>query len=390
MNRLHHNGFGAYLVGGSVRDLLLHSMPKDFDVATDARPHQIQKLFRNSHLIGRRFRIVHVQFGREIIEVTTFRAKDEDNDRLKSKDGMILQDNIYGNIHQDAWRRDFTINALYYNIADFSIVDFTGGYEDLKNKVIRLIGDPVKRYQEDPVRMLRAIRFSAKLGFTLDPKTAEPIPKMAHLLKNIPGARLFEEIFKLYHGGKAEKTHQLLCQYGLFAVLFPMVNATLKEKTADHPLIQHVLENTDHRFSEQKPIMPAFLLSALLWYPLQKEAETLRKMGVSPLVSLEKAMSEIFYKQNQIIPIPRKHSQVVREIWICQYRFSRRHGPRPFRFLTHPRFRAAYDFLLIRTLAGEESIELAQWWTTFQEADENTQQKMVRDLNRPTRPSRKK
>lgn len=396
LNRLHNSGFEACLVGGSVRDLLLGRVPKDFDVATNAKPHEVGRLFRNSMLIGQRFRIVHVQFGREIIEVTTFRASEEHSHeevkkgsgkkllstqtRLKDKSGMILQDNIFGDINQDAWRRDFTINALYYNIADFSVIDFTGGFEDLKNKTIRLIGVPEVRYQEDPVRMLRAIRFSAKLHFTLDPKTAEPIKRLAHLIKNVPSARLSEEIFKVYHSGAAQEAHRLLCQYGLFSLFFPETASILKENAAEHKLIQQALENTDNRFSGQKPVMPAFLLVAMLWYPLQKEIQIFKEEGDSPLEALEKAMSLVIHTQNQAVAMPKRHWQVVREIWLLQYRFPRRQGPRPARLLTHPRFRAAYDFLLIRALAGDESIELADWWTTFQEADPVMKEEMVKKI----------
>lgn len=373
LNRLHQQRFEACLVGGGVRDLLLGIEPKDFDVATNAHPHEISRLFRNSMIIGQRFRIVHVQFNREIIEVTTFRAGEERSiNRLKDKSGMILQDNVFGNISQDAWRRDFTVNALYYNIADASVIDFTGGYQDLQDKIIRLIGDPDTRYKEDPVRMLRAIRFSAKLNFTLEPKTAEPIGRLAHLIQNIPSSRLSEEIFKVYHSGAAQKAHHLLCQYGLFPLFFPSV------ETPEHPLILQALENTDHRIEQHKPIMPAFLIAALLWRPLQKETQIFKDNGDAPLLALEKAMSFIIHTQNQAVAIPKRHWQSVREIWLLQYRFARRLGPRPFRLLRHPRFRAAYDFLLIRAIAGEESVELADWWTTFQEVDDIEQEKMVK------------
>ncbi len=392
LNRLHHAGYEACLVGGSVRDLLLGVVPKDFDVATNAKPNEVNRLFRNSMLIGRRFRIVHVQFGREIIEVTTFRGSEEHHiDHKKDHHGMILRDNTFGDISQDAWRRDFTINALYYNIADSSVIDFTGGYQDLQNKIIRLIGEPEVRYKEDPVRILRAIRFSAKLNFTLDSKTAEPIKRLAHLVKNVPSARLSEEIFKVYHNGAAQKGHQLLCEYGLFDLFFPATAHLFKNQTELTPnkeaakkvgqkIILQALENTDHRFAEHKPIMPAFLIAALLWHSLQQEVQTFKKEGTPLLEALEKAMGHIIHSQNQAVAIPKRYWQVVREIWVLQYRFTRRQGPRPFRLLQHPRFRAAYDFLLIRALAGEESIELADWWTTFQEISQPEQEEMVRTI----------
>ena len=408
LNRLHNEGYEACLVGGGVRDLLLGIAPKDFDVATNARPNEVSRLFRNSMLIGRRFRIVHVQFGREIIEVTTFRASEEHREntekstssppqhhqrnaygrkpatlatvRLKDKSGMIIQDNIFGDISQDAGRRDFTVNALYYNIADSSVVDFTGGYQDLKDKMIRLIGNPDTRYQEDPVRMLRAIRFSAKLNFTIEAQTAEPINRLAHLIKNVPSARLSEEIFKVYHNGAAQQSHRLLCQYGLFELFFPDTASLLGNEASENKLIQQALENTDTRFEQKKPVMPAFLLATMLWHPMLEESRLFQEEGDSPLEALEKAMSQVIHAQNQAVAMPKRHWQVVREIWLLQYRFPRRAGPRPFRLLQHPRFRAAYDFLLIRALAGEESIELADWWTTFQDATHFEQDAMIKTV----------
>lgn len=398
LNRLHHSGYEACLVGGSVRDLLLGIVPKDFDVATNAKPHEVNRLFRNSLVIGRRFRIVHVQFGREIIEVTTFRGGEEHHeeghtDHKKDQQGMIIRDNIFGDISQDAKRRDFTINALYYNIADFSVIDFTNGYQDLKDKVIRLIGDPELRYKEDPVRILRAIRFSAKLDFNLHPQTAQPIKQLAPLIKNVPSARLSEEIFKVYHSGAAQKGHQLLCEYGLFELFFPATASAIntvgnhpkkeEERKIGQKIINQALENTDHRFAVRKPIMPAFLLAALLWHPLQQEIRRFKQDGDTLLEALEKSMSHIIHAQNQAVSIPKRYWQAVREIWVLQYRFSRRHGPRAFRLLQHPRFRAAYDFLLIRALAGDESVELADWWTTFQEVTGEEQEAMVKALPPP-------
>jgi poly(A) polymerase len=398
LNRLHHSGYEACLVGGSVRDLLLGIAPKDFDVATNAKPHEVNRLFRNSLVIGRRFRIVHVQFGREIIEVTTFRGGEEHHeeghiDHKKDHQGMIIRDNIFGDISQDAKRRDFTVNALYYNIADFSIIDFTRGYQDLKDKVIRLIGDPEVRYKEDPVRILRAIRFSAKLDFTLHSETAKPIKKLIPLIKNVPSARLSEEIFKVYHNGAAQKGHQLLCDYGLFDLFFPAAASALntssthakreESRLIGHKIINQALENTDHRFAARKPIMPAFLLAALLWHPMQQEIRRFKQEGDTLLEALEKSMSHIIHMQNQAVAIPKRYWQAVREIWVLQYRFSRRHGPRAFRLLQHPRFRAAYDFLLIRALAGDESVDLADWWTTFQEVPEEEQDAMVKALPPP-------
>lgn len=416
LNRLHQSGYEACLVGGGVRDLLLGIAPKDFDVATNARPGEVNRLFRNSMLIGHRFRIVHVQFGREIIEVTTFRAGETHatpptpektvdkrpsrramnsagseslrNTRLKDKSGMILQDNIYGDISQDAWRRDFTINALYYDVADSAVVDFTDGYNDLQHKVIRLIGVPDTRYQEDPVRMLRAIRFAAKLNFTIEEKTAEPMPRLAHLISKVPHARLSEEIFKVYHNGAAHKGHQLLQQYGLFPFLFPQTDKILKNAKTENKLIANALDNTDNRVRDGKSIMPAFLIAALLWHPLQQEVQQFKKNGDAPLLALEKAMNQVIHLQNVAVAIPKRHWQVVREIWLLQYRFPRRTGPRPLRLLEHPRFRAAYDFLLIRALAGEATLELADWWTTFQEVEEQKQLDMIKNMESKVPPKK--
>ncbi len=398
LNRLHHAGYEACLVGGSVRDLLLGIVPKDFDVATNAKPNEVNRLFRNSLVIGRRFRIVHVQFGREIIEVTTFRGGEEHHEEghtehKKDPHGMIIRDNIFGDISQDAKRRDFTINALYYNIADFSVIDFTKGYQDLNDRVIRLIGNPEIRYKEDPVRILRAIRFSAKLDFTIHPETAEPIKRLVHLIKNVPSARLSEEIFKVYHNGASQKGHQLLCEYGLFNLCFPAAASALNTSSSHtkkeearqtgQKIINQALENTDHRYAARKPIMPAFLLAALLWYPMQQEIRRFKQEGDTLLESLEKSMAHTIHTQNQAVAIPKRYWQAVREIWVLQYRFSRRQGTRAFRLLQHPRFRAAYDFLLIRALAGDETVELADWWTTFQEVSEEEREAMVKALPPP-------
>lgn len=400
LNRLHQQGYEACLVGGSVRDLLLGIIPKDFDVATNATPAEVNHLFRNSMLIGHRFRIVHVKFNREVIEVTTFRAGEESvgpnslskhHARKKDKRGMIIQDNIFGDISQDAFRRDFTVNALYYNIADFSVIDFANGYADLNAKLIRLIGHPETRYKEDPIRMLRAIRFAAKLNFTIEEKTAEPIKRLGPLLKNVPSARLSEEIFKVYHNGAAQEVHRLLCQHGIFELIFPQTAQLFKKDASEQKLIQQALENTDQRFVDQKPVMPAFLLAAMLWHPLLDSVEKFKHEGHPPLESIERAMAYVVHTQNEAIPMPKKYWQVVREIWILQYHFPRRLGPRPFRLTQHPRFRAAYDFLLIRALAGEEAIELAEWWTTFIEVDTTEKQKMVAALeNNPTTAVKKK
>lgn len=381
LNRLISGGFQAYLVGGSVRDLLLHKAPKDFDVATNATPNEIKSLFRNGRIIGRRFKLVHILFHREIIEVATFRGHDDvDANKQTNERGMLVRDNVYGSLDEDAWRRDFTVNSLYYNIDDSSIVDFTGGVKDVHDKLIRMIGDPVTRYKEDPVRMLRAVRFSAKLHFQLAPETEAPFPQISQLITHISNSRLFDEMTKLYQCGEAETVHRLLIKYGLFQHLFPQTTALFDSEYPINPLIGFALESTDTRIRDNKPVTPAFLYAILLWFPMIARSKQLQSSGLDPLPAIEKAMSLVIAEQNKIISIPKRFTQVIREIWLLQYRFSKRQGGRAFNMLQHPRFRAAYDFMALRAIAGDETMELAQWWTTFQELDTAEQNKMIEAL----------
>lgn len=383
LNRLNSAGFQAYLVGGSVRDLLLSKVPKDFDIATNATPNEIRKLFRNARIIGRRFKLVHIIFHRDIIEVATFRGSDCElvdlnNNQQVNERGMLVRDNVYGTLDQDAWRRDFTINSLYYNIHDASIVDFTGGVNDVHQRLVRIIGDPVTRYQEDPVRMLRAVRFSAKLQFDMAKETAEPLSQLSSLIKHVSGSRLFDEISKLYQCGEAGLVQRLLVEHGLFAHLFEQTNQLLDSEYPVNALLNIALENTDTRIRDNKTVTPAFLFTVFLWFPLKECATHLQKKeDLHPLPALEKAMSQVITKQNKVIMIPKRFSQIIREIWLLQFRFPKRHGGRAFNLLQHPRFRAAYDFLALRALAGDESMELAQWWTNFQEVDEEKRADMV-------------
>ncbi|STY29249.1 poly(A) polymerase [Legionella wadsworthii] len=390
LNRLIGAGFQAYIVGGSVRDLLLHKSPKDFDVATNATPNQVKSLFRNGRIIGRRFKLVHILFHREIIEVATFRghAAVDESQQINER-GMLVRDNAYGSLDEDAWRRDFTINSLYYNISDSSIIDFTGGVRDVEEKLIRMIGDPIKRYQEDPVRMLRAIRFSAKLNFKLAPETESPFPEISHLITHVSSSRLFDEMTKLYQCGNAVTAQRLLMQYGLFQHLCPQTNQLLNCDYPVNALLAIALENTDTRIHEEKPVTPAFLFAVLLWFPMIECSKELQKSGIDPLPSIEKAMSIVIAEQNQIIAIPKRYTQIMREIWLLQYRFAKRLGGRAFNLLQHPRFRAAYDFMALRALAGDETMELAQWWTAFQDADETEKTNMVAAL-KPDVPKRKR
>ncbi|WP_058463539.1 polynucleotide adenylyltransferase PcnB [Legionella cincinnatiensis] len=381
LNRLIGAGFQAYIVGGSVRDLLLHKAPKDFDVATNATPNQVKSLFRNGRIIGRRFKLVHILFHREIIEVATFRSHVAiDENQVTNERGMLVRDNAYGSLDEDAWRRDFTINSLYYNINDSSIIDFTGGVKDVEEKLIRMIGDPIKRYQEDPVRMLRAIRFSAKLNFKLASETAAPFPEISHLITHVSNSRLFDEMTKLYQCGNAETVQRLLMQYGLFEHLFPQTHKLFDSTYPINALLAIALENTDTRIREEKPVTPAFLFAVFLWFPMVEHSKQLQSAGIDPLPSIEQAMSFVLSEQNKIISIPKRYSQIIREIWLLQYRFAKRLGGRAFNLLQHPRFRASYDFMALRSLAGDEAIELAQWWTIFQDADEAEQTKMVAQI----------
>ena len=375
-------GFEAYLVGGCVRDLLLGREPKDFDVATDANPEQIRRVFRNCRLIGRRFRLAHVHFGNEIIEVATFRGSTEvDNESQQiHEDGRLLRDNVYGTLEEDVWRRDFTVNALYYNIRDFSIVDYTNGMSDLDTAVLRLIGDPVTRYREDPVRMLRAVRFAVKLGFSLHPDSEKPLYELAFLLNAVPAARLYDEMLKLFLSGYGLQTFEMLRHYGLFAVLFPETDKNLATESHDFPrlFLARALENSDKRITEGKSVTPYFLLSALLWEPIQSVAEERISMGENALIAYQNAANDILNQQVKSTAIPKRISQSMREVWLLQLRLQQCTGIKPFRLLAHPRFRAAYDFLVLRAETGGASTELAQWWTEFQIADEAKQKKMTR------------
>ncbi len=380
--RLHKAGFRACLVGGCVRDLLLGREPKDFDVATDAHPEQVRRLFRNCRLIGRRFRLAHVCFGREIIEVATFRAaapKAGGDWALEATTGRVLRDNVYGTIEEDAWRRDFTVNALYYDIADFSVVDYVGGMEDLRRGVLRLIGDPEVRYREDPVRMLRAVRFMTKLGFTLDPACEAPLSRLAPLLEDVPPARLYDEVLKLFLAGYGVQVFESLRHYGLFRSLFPLTDHALAREPDGFPLVflAKALENTDRRLQEGKAVAPYFLFAALLWEPVRLEARKRQAQGVALVMALQEAACEVITRQLEHVAIPRRISLPMREVWLLQPRFERRQGGRAFKLLSHPRFRAGYDFLLLRSESGEVDAELAEWWTRFQHADEATRRKMT-------------
>ncbi len=378
--RLKNAGYQAFLVGGGVRDLLLGRHPKDFDIATDALPEDVRGLFRNCRLIGRRFRLAHIHFGRDIVEVATFRAHHEDAAEEGEgvlRDGMIMRDNVFGSLESDAWRRDFTINALYYNIEDFSVADYTGGMQDLHDGVLRMIGNTEVRLQEDPVRMLRAVRFAAKLEFHPEAELEDAIKRLADRLEVVAPARLFDEVLKLFMSGHALQTFELLRQYGLFHYLFPQTAEVIdNNEPFVLPFIRQAMVNTDHRIEQDKPVTPAFLFATLLWVPVRQEAERLRESGMSPIQSLQVAAETVTREQQQVITLPRRFQTPMKEIWISQSRLEHRRGKRPLSFLDHPRFRATYDFLLLRCDIGELPPELGEWWTRFQEVSDEERRAM--------------
>jgi poly(A) polymerase len=381
MSRLREHDYEAYLVGGAVRDLLLGGHPKDFDIATNATPEQVHSLFRNSRLIGRRFRIVHVHFGREVIEVTTFRGHhDQDeqtnprsNDRQsrRSASGMLLRDNVFGTLEEDAVRRDLTINALYYDASNFSVFDHVHGLEDLEDRLVCIIGDPQQRYREDPVRMLRVLRFAAKLDFDIETATAEGIDECAALLADIPAARLFDEFLKLFLAGHGETTLDFLLDFQLLDYLFPQTVDCLESQPCALPLLRAAMASTDQRIRQDKSVTPAFLLAALLWPPVCDLERQLQARGDTPMVAIHSAGQQILARQVQVLSIPKRFSQVMREIWEFQLRLTRCQGRKAAELVDHRRFRAAYDFLLLREQAGEDTGGLGDWWTTFQELSFN-------------------
>lgn len=385
--RLHEAGYAALLVGGGVRDVLLGLSPKDFDIATNASPEEVAALFRNSRLIGRRFRLVHVHFGRQIVEVATFRAAPKQdnfdpNQAGRRADGMITRDNVYGTLEEDIFRRDFTINAIYYNIADYTLIDYVGGMKDLKSGCIRIIGDPLQRYREDPVRMLRAIRFAAKLKFNIHPHTEKPIYEHAKLIVNVPAARLFDEYLKLFLSGYSEVSFRLLRQYGFIAILFPSLERIFAEgeiTTTIERFLQSALHNTDERIREDKPVSSHFLLAALLWYPTVVATEKLMAEESLPVnAAFHTAFEQIWQEQRNSFAIPRRLVQIVKEISSLQFRLKKRSQKYALQLYSHPRFRAAYDFLVLRAAANEpDAIELAQWWTTYIEGDEESRLAMT-------------
>ncbi len=393
---LQRAGHTAFVVGGAVRDLILGMRPKDFDVATSAHPDEVRSLFRRSRIIGRRFQIVHVMFGAETVEVSTYRAhfttKDPESDDERDKQdvhGRVLSDNVFGTQAEDAVRRDFTVNALFYDPVKEEVWDFQHGVRDLVARKLVMIGDPATRYREDPVRMLRAARLSAKLGLTIEAKTAEPIRELKHLLENVPQARLFEEILKMLLSGNAVACVQRLRELDLHHGLLPLLDDAL-EDPATGPFAMAALSATDQRLREDKPVSPAFLLAALLWGRVERRWHELEEKGQPSTPSLHSAMHDALDAQRESLAIPRRFDATMKELWLLQPRFLQRGGTRPFRLLEHPRFRAAYDFFELRAQAGNAPMETAQWWEKFQVASGEERDRMLHADEGPKKKKRRR
>lgn len=386
---LEEQGYQAHLVGGCVRDLLLGLRPKDFDVATNATPEEVAKLFRRSRIVGRRFRIVHVYMGREVVEVTTFRAghgDDTSSSSVKTEDGLLLRDNVYGNINEDAQRRDFTVNALYYHPRDNSVYDYANGLRDIEQRKLVIIGNPETRYREDPVRMMRAARFAAKLGFQIDPATAAPIAPLGHLLAEVSPARLFDEMLKLFLSGQGLATFRQLQELGLTKHLFPQTHACLSgdQGVFNLEFLEQALTNTDKRIRNNQRVTPAFLLAALLWPAVVRQQAEYEAKGETQAMAMQKAGGLVVARQIDRTAIPRRFSQPMREIWELQLRLPHRYGTRAEHLVSLPRFRAAYDFILLREQSGEDLEGLGHWWTKYQEADSHGRHALVEALAKPT------
>jgi len=369
-------GFEAYVVGGAVRDLLLQRHPKDFDVATDATPEEVHRIFRRSRIIGRRFRLVHVIFGSETIEVSTFRGHHHaEGDAHTDVSGRILRDNVFGSLQEDATRRDFTVNALYYDPTSQEVLDFHRGFEDVQASTLRMIGSPETRYAEDPVRMLRAVRLSAKLGFHIDVATMAPIAKMADLLQDVPPSRLFDEMLKLFLSGHAIESVSVLREQHLHHGLLPMLDVVLEQPLGER-FVMLALKNTDDRILSGKSANPSFLFATLLWHEVLAAWEPY-KVEMPLIPALHQAMSEVIALQAEKLAIHHFYTATMKEIWAMQPRFEQRAGKRPFGLLTHPRYRAGFDFLLLRCESGEAPAELGEWWASFAEAEAEERNAML-------------
>jgi len=376
------HGFAACIVGGAVRDLLLGITPKDFDVATEARPEQVKPLFRRAFVIGRRFRLVHVMQGSETVEVSTYRAAipdvagDDAQSRLLDETGRVLRDNVFGNQEEDARRRDFTINALFYDPSTGQLIDYHGGLADLKKRVLRMIGDPETRYREDPVRMLRAVRLAGKLGLSIESATRAPIRRLAALLEQVPPPRLFDEMLKLLLSGHASVCLRQLREEGLHKGVLPLLDVILDQPLGER-FVTLALAQTDERMLASKSVSPAFLFAALLWHEVLAAWKVRQKRGEPPVPALESAMDEVLDVQCEMLAITRRLTATMREVWTMQPRFEHRSGQRALRLLESPRFRMAYDFLALRAASGEVPAELEAWWRAFQSGDTETRRAML-------------
>ena len=374
---LQNAGFEAFIVGGAVRDLLMNVKPKDFDVATDATPEEVYKVFRRSRIIGRRFRLVHVLWGQETIEVSTFRGHHmTEGDAQTNDSGRIIRDNIFGNLTEDAARRDFTANALYYNAATEEVLDFHNGVADLKSNLLRMIGDPTTRYQEDPVRMLRAVRLSAKLGLKIEKNTEAPIQKLADLLQDVPPSRLFDEMLKLFLSGHAVESISALRAQHLHHGLLPLLDVVLEQPLGER-FVMLALKNTDERIKIGKSSNPSFLFATLLWHEMLVAWDKYKAQGEHAIPALHMAMNEVIDIQAEKMAIHNRFTATMKEIWSMQPRFEQRAGKRPYGLLTHPRYRAGYDFLLLRCESGEIDNDIGEWWTQFADADAETRAAML-------------
>ena len=368
---LKKNNFDAFIVGGAIRDILMDYKPKDFDIATNATPEQVRSIFKKSRIIGRRFKLVHVIYGREIIEVSTFRAKPRQ--KIQMSNG-VLKDNEYGSIKEDAERRDFTINALYYDVEDKNLIDFYGGLRDIQDNQLRLIGKPKLRYKEDPIRILRAIRFAAKLKMEIHSETLNEIRSSIDLLKSIPYSRLFDEVMKFFLTGHAQESMVLFKKYNLSNIYFPSLENN--NKIFNNFLLQ-ALENTDLRIKNDQSVNPGFLLAVFLWHDVGKLFKKYKKKFPHPSLALNKAIDDVFHEQARIFPIQKRFSIAMSEIWRLQPKFNSTSSKKIYRLLGHPRFRASYDFLLLRCQTLEISESIGLWWTKFIESNKENQDLLI-------------
>ncbi|MES2040312.1 MAG: polynucleotide adenylyltransferase PcnB [Pseudomonadota bacterium] len=385
---LQENGFKAFVVGGAVRDLLTGVKPKDFDIATNATPEQVKRLFRRAFIIGRRFQIVHVMFGQDLLEVTTFRGSATDG-APKDEHGRVLRDNTFGEQYEDAARRDFTVNAMYYDPASQIVLDYHGGMKDIKKKTLRIIGVPEARYREDPVRMLRVVRFAAKLNFTIDAATRAPIAIMAPLINNVPAARVFDETLKLLTSGHAMACLQQLRKEGLHHGLMPLLDVVLEQPLGEK-FVTLALANTDERVQQGKPVSPGFLFASLLWHQVVEKWEAYKAAGEFPIPALHLAADDVLNTQTDALAIQRKIGSDMRDIWAMQPRFEKRAGKTPYKVLEHPRLRAGYDFLLLRCASGEIDEEIGEWWTDFMEGDSVEREQLINSKPKTAEASAKK